>query len=47
MLVDHRYESFLKNMANPLQLNQMRTMKEHNYTSLRQLLSKHMGNPVL
>jgi hypothetical protein len=45
--VDHRYESFLKNMPNPLQLNQMRTMKEFNYTNLRQLLSKHLGNPVL
>ena len=47
LLVDHRYESFLKNMPNPLQLNQMRTMKEFNYTNLRQLLSKHLGNPVL
>ena len=25
----------------------MRTMKEFNYTNLRQLLSKHLGNPVL
>ena len=47
MLVDHRYESFLKNMPNPLQLNQMRSMKEHNYNNLRQLLSKHLANPVL
>jgi len=47
ILVDHRYESFLSNMPAPLQINQMRTMKEPNYTGLRQLLSKHIGNPVL
>lgn len=46
-LVDHRYEGFLNNMPAPLQLNQMRSMKEPNYTGLRQLLSKHLGNPVL
>ena len=31
----------------PLALNQMRTMKEPNYAALRELISKHMGNPVL
>lgn len=47
MLVDHRYETFLKNMPMPLAVNQMRTMKEPNYTALRELISKHMGNPIL
>lgn len=47
VLVDHRFEGFLTNMPAPLQLNQMRTMKEPNYTGLRQIVSKHLGNPVL
>lgn len=34
-LVDHRYEGFLTSMPAPLQLNQMRTMKEPNYSGLR------------
>lgn len=47
MLVDHRFESYIKNLPVPLQLNQMRTMKEPNYSILRQILSKHLGDPVL
>lgn len=47
MLVDHRFEDFLADLSVPLKLNQMRTMKEPNYSKFRQLISKHMGNPVL
>jgi hypothetical protein len=34
-------------MPMPLTLNQMRTMKEPNYSALRELITKHMGNPIL
>ena len=47
MQVDSRYEKFLNALANPLQLNEMRTMKEDNYYSLRRLLSNFLGSPVL
>ena len=45
--VDGRFEAFLANLANPLQLNEMRTMKEANYKSIRQLLTNFTGSPVL
>jgi hypothetical protein len=45
--VDHRFETFLTSMPKPLQLNEMRTMKEPNYTAFRDTNSRHMGNPVL
>mgnify|MGYP000123658716 CR=1 FL=1 len=47
MQVDARYEKFLDGLANPLQLNEMRTMKADNYDNLRKLLSNFMGSPVL
>lgn len=47
MQVDARFEKFLNNLANPLQLNEMRTMKEDNYKNLRAILTKFMGSPVL
>ena len=47
MLVDARYEKFLNSLANPLQLNEMRTMKFENYETLRALLSKFVGSPIL
>lgn len=45
--VDSRFEKFLNNLANPLQLNEMRTMKEGNYETIRDILDKYMGSPVL
>ena len=39
MLVDYRYEKFLNSLPNPLQLNDMRTMKPDKFTQMRNLLS--------
>jgi len=47
MLVDSRYEKFINNLSNPLNINEMRTMKAENYDNLRQLLSNFMGSPIL
>jgi hypothetical protein len=47
MLVDARYEKFMNNLANPLQINEMRTMKAENYDNLRALLSNFTGSPIL
>lgn len=47
MLVDSRYEKFMNNLSNPLNINEMRTMKADNYDNLRQLLSNFMGSPIL
>ena len=45
--VDARYEKFLNSLGNPLQINEMRTMKELNYENLRKLLANFLGSPVL
>ena len=45
--VDARFEKYLNNLPNPLQLNEMRTMKTDKYEELRKLLTNFMGNPVL
>lgn len=47
LCVDGRYEKFLNGLANPLQLNEMRTMKQDKYEQLRELLSNFLGSPVL
>lgn len=47
MQVDYRYEKFLNTLGNPLQLNEMRTMRAENYDSLRKLISNFLGSPVL
>ena len=47
MQTDARYEKFLNNLANPLSLNEMRTMKEDNYNNLRKLLTNFLGSPIL
>ena len=44
---DYRYEKFLNGLGNPLQLNEMRTMRADNYDQLRKLLSNFLGSPVL
>lgn len=46
-VVDHRFESFINSLPVPLNLNEMRTLKEANYSKLRALLTKHVGNPCL
>lgn len=38
MQVDPEFESMLKNLKVPLELNQIRTMKEPNYSALRDLV---------
>ena len=47
MQVDGKFEAFLQNLANPLQLNEMRTMKEKKYQEFRDLLGNYTGSPVL
>ena len=47
LLTDSRYEKFLQSLPSPLELNQMRKMKEDKYLFMRKLLSKYMGSPVL
>ena len=47
MLTDSRFEKFLNELAKPMQLNEMRSIKSDNYDNLRKLLSKYMGSPAL
>ena len=47
MSVDARYEKFINSLANPLQLNEMRTMKAENYENIRTLLTNFLGSPIL
>jgi len=47
MQVDAKYEQFLNGLGNPLQINEMRTMKAGNYDTFRKLLSNFTGSPVL
>lgn len=47
MRVDARFEKFLTSLPNPLNLNEMRTMKEEKYMDLRDLLTKFLGSPIL
>ena len=47
MLVDYRYEKFLNSLPNPLQLNDMRTMKPDKFTQMRNILSNYLGSPIL
>ena len=47
MQVDGKYEQFLQGLANPLSMNEMRTMKEKNYQQFRELMSNYTGSPVL
>lgn len=45
--VSAEFEEFLNSLSVPLQLNEMRTMKEHNYEKFRELLRTHIGSPAL
>jgi hypothetical protein len=47
LCVDSRYEKFLHALANPMNLNEMRTMKEDKYWELRAVLSNFLGSPIL
>ncbi len=47
MQVDGKFEAFLNSLANPLQLNEMRTMKEDKYKNFRELISNFTGSPIL
>jgi len=47
MLTDSRLEKFLNSLPNPIELNQMRSMKDDKYAIMRKLLSNYMGSPVL
>ena len=47
MLTDSRFEKFLTSLPNPLELNQMRSLKPEKYEAMRKLLTNYMGSPVL
>lgn len=47
MIVDARFEKFLNSLPNPLQLNDMRTMKNDKFDQMRDLLSAFVGSPIL
>ena len=48
MQTDARFEIFLNSLAQPLQLNEMRSnMKGENYPMMRKLLSNFLGSPIL
>jgi len=45
--VDPYFEHFLKSLKNPLELNQMRTMKDQNFTAFRELIKQKSGGTVM
>jgi len=47
VLVDARFEKFLNALPQPLQLNEMRTLKPDKFEEMRKLLSTFLGSPVL
>ena len=47
LFVDGRFERFLNTLPQPLELNNIRTLKEQKYNELRRLLTNHTGSPIL
>ena len=47
MQVDNKFEAFLNGLEKPMNLNEMRTMKEPNYTKFREIVSDNLGSPAL
>lgn len=47
MQVDSQFEAFLNALEKPMNLNEMRTMKEPNYTKFRKIISENLGSPAL
>jgi len=47
MEVDPYFEHFLKSLRIPLELNQMRTMKEPNYSNFREVIRQKAGGIVM
>lgn len=47
LLVDCRYEKYINQLAQPLQINEMRTMKQDKYEDIRKLLTNFLGSPAL
>lgn len=45
--VEDAYRVFLSKLAAPMQVNEMRTMKEPNYSELRKMLTNNKGGEVL
>lgn len=45
--VDSKFEAFLLGLEKPMALNEMRTMKEPNYTKFREVVSDNLGSPAL
>lgn len=41
--VDAAYQNFLQKLPAPLAINEMRTIKEPNYSALREILTKNCG----
>jgi hypothetical protein len=48
-MVSNHFESFLANLEKPMKLNEMRIMKEPNYSMFRQLIRDpaRMGDPIM
>ena len=47
MQCDARFEKFLTTLPQPIQLNEMRSMKEEKYDYMRGVLDKFLGSPIL
>ena len=49
MMVSQHFENFLLGLEKPMKLNEMRIMKEPNYSLFRQLIRdpNRMGDPIL
>ena len=47
LLVDAKFEKFLNSLPTPLELNNIRTLKEEKYVQFRQLIARHTGSPLL
>lgn len=45
--VGEDYQKLLGSLAAPMQVNEMRTMKEPNYSELRKVLSQYKGGEIL
>lgn len=45
--VDPKYEAFLGGLEKPMAMNEMRTMKEPNYSKFRNIISENLGSPAL
>lgn len=45
--VDQRYEQYLAGLPTPIEVGKMRTLKGETYDTLRKVLAKYTGSPLL